>query len=230
MYTGGESGLKVMLLAAGRGERMGRLTDKCPKPLLKVAGRSLIEHHIVALKQQGFEDIVVNLAYLGDQIKQTLGSGAQWGVNIAYSDEGEQALETGGGIYKALPLLGEEPFLVVNADVWTDFPYASLLNKTTDQMHLVLVNNPPQHPQGDFSLVGDRVVLAADKTYTYSGIGVFHPAVFAQSTAAIFPLAPLIREHILHAEVGGEIYAGDWTDVGTPDRLAELEQTLKFKL
>ena len=220
--------MKVMLLAAGRGERMGRLTDKCPKPLLKLAGRSLIEHHIVALKQQGFTDIVVNLAYLGQQIKKALGCGAQWGVNIAYSDEGDQALETGGGIYKALPLLGEQPFMVVNADVWTDFPYASLLNKTADKIHLVLVNNPPQHPQGDFSLVADRVVLAADKTYTYSGIGVFHPAVFARSTATVFPLAPLIRAHISREQVGGECYAGQWTDVGTPDRLAELEKKLKF--
>jgi len=219
--------MKVMILAAGRGERMGELTAKCPKPLLKIAGRSLIEHHILALKKQGFSEFVINVAYLGEQIKNALGSGEQWGVDIAYSDEGKQALETGGGIYHALPLLGDEPFLVVNADVWTDFPYASLANKTDNNIHLVLVSNPVHNLAGDFDLLGGRVVKENGEPYTYSGVGVFNPRIFAQQTAGIFPLAPLIRDEIARHEVAGELYQGEWIDVGTPERLADLEQVLR---
>jgi len=219
--------MKVMILAAGRGERMGELTAKCPKPLLKIAGRSLIEHHILALKKQGFSEFVINVAYLGEQIKNALGSGEQWGVDIAYSDEGKQALETGGGIYHALPLLGDEPFLVVNADVWTDFPYASLANKTDNNIHLVLVSNPVHNLAGDFDLLGGRVVKENGEPYTYSGVGVFNPRIFAQQTAGIFPLAPLIRDEISGHEVTGELYQGEWIDVGTPERLADLEQVLR---
>jgi len=219
--------MKVMILAAGRGERMGQLTDHCPKPLLKVAGRPLIEHHIVALKKQGFNEFVINIAYLGAQIKAVLGCGERWGVRIEYSDEGLQALETGGGIFNALPLLGERPFLVVNADVWSDFPYASLTTKVDKNIHLVLVNNPSHHSAGDFGLSDGEIELASDKRYTYSGVGVFNPAIFAQHTAGIFPLAPIIRDSIPHQQVSGELYRGDWVDVGTAQRLADLELKLQ---
>ncbi|MDX2426070.1 MAG: nucleotidyltransferase family protein [Cycloclasticus sp.] len=219
--------MKVMILAAGRGERMRQLTDNCPKPLLKIAGRSIIEHLILALKKQGFDEFVINIAYLGQQIKRALGSGEQWGVQIEYSDEGGAALETGGGIFKALPLLGNQHFLVVNADVWTDFPYNSLMTKTDNKTHLVLINNPPHHPDGDFSLNGGLVVSPGDKTFTYSGIGVFHPAIFAQEKPGAFPLAPIIRRCISKAEVNGELYEGEWVDVGTPERLAHLATMLK---
>jgi MurNAc alpha-1-phosphate uridylyltransferase len=215
--------MKVMILAAGRGERMGHLTENCPKPLLKVAGRPLIEHHILALKQYGFDDFVINVAYLGDQIKSALGSGERWGVSIEYSDEGDQALETGGGIYKALPLLGDEPFLVVNADVWTDFPYDSLIKATTKDIHLVLVNNPLHHQKGDFGLLDGVAQLEGDELYTYSGIGVFRAAIFTQQMDGAFPLAPIIRQSILSEQVSAQLYHGEWVDVGTPERLANLE-------
>ena len=219
--------MKVMILAAGRGERMGRLTEYCPKPLLKVAGRPLIEHHILALKKHGFSEFVINIAYLGEQIKAALGCGERWGVRIEYSDEGLQALETGGGIFNALPLLGEQPFLVVNADVWSDFPYASLRTKVDKNIHLVLVNNPSHNLKGDFGLFDGSIELASDKSYTYSGVGVFNPIIFSQQTAGIFPLAPIIRESISCQRVSGELYQGKWVDVGTPERLADLERKLQ---
>ena len=215
--------MKAMILAAGRGKRMGALTDDCPKPLIKVMGLSLIEHHIIALKAQGFNELVINVAYLGEQIKQQLGSGEKWGVSIDYSDEGTHALETGGGIVNALPLLGPEPFLVVNADVWTDFPYASLRQKTpTTKMHLVLVENPVHHPDGDFYLSEDKLVAMGEKKFTYGGLGVFDPSVFKGEKTTAFPLAPVIRELILAGEVSGQLYSGVWVDVGTPERLAQL--------
>jgi len=219
--------MKVMILAAGRGERMGQLTKNCPKPLLKVAGRPLIEHHILALKQQGFNDFVINIAYLGDQIKTLLGSGERWGVQIEYSDEGSQALETGGGILNALPLLGEQPFLLVNADVWTDFPYASLKKQAAKGVHLVLVNNPSHHKEGDFGLLNGMAQLEAGERYTYSGIGVFNAAMFPAQMAGAFPLAPLIRQLIAHDQVSAQLYQGEWVDVGTPERLANLQLKLQ---
>ena len=219
--------MKVMLLAAGRGERMGHLTEYCPKPLLKVAERALIEHHIVALKDQGFYEFVINVAYLGDQIKAALGNGDRWAVSIQYSDEGGQALETGGGIFKALPLLGEEPFLLVNADVWTDFPYADLRAKDDKNIHLVLVNNPAHNEKGDFCLLDGVVESEGGERYTYSGIGVFRPIIFEQQSAGVFPLAPIIRQTISKGQVSGELHNGEWIDVGTPERLADLELKLR---
>lgn len=219
--------MKVMILAAGRGERMGPLTENCPKPLLKVAGRPLIEHHILALKQKGFDEFVVNVAYLGSQIKTALGNGRRWGVSIEYSDEGEYALETGGGIHNALPLLGDEPFLVVNADVWTDFPYESLIKTTTKDIHLVLVNNPLHHQKGDFGLLDGKAQLEGHELYTYSGIGVFKAAMFTQHMVGVFPLAPIIRQSILRDQVSAQLYQGEWLDVGTPERLAYLELKLQ---
>lgn len=219
--------MKVMLLAAGRGERMGPLTEYCPKPLLQVAGCALIEHHIVALKAHGFSEFVINVAYLGEQIKEKLGNGERWAVNIEYSDEGSQALETGGGIFKALSLLGKEPFLLVNADVWTDFPYANLRAKVDKNIHLVLVNNPAHNKKGDFCLLDGAVELAGSERYTYCGIGVFNPVIFEQQTAGVFPLAPIIRQSISKGQVSGELHHGEWIDVGTPERLADLELKLQ---
>jgi len=219
--------MKVMILAAGRGERMGRLTDSCPKPLLQVAGQPLIEHHLLALKAHGFNEFVINVAYLGQQIKTTLGNGDRWGVAIEYSDEGERALETGGGIFRALPLLGEEPFLLVNADVWTDFPYGNLRGKTDKDIHLVLVNNPAHNEEGDFCLLDGIVKEGVAERYTYSGIGVFNPVIFEQQTAGIFPLAPIIRQSISQGRVSSELHNGEWIDVGTPERLADLELKLQ---
>ena len=218
--------MKVMILAAGRGQRMRELTERCPKPLLKIKGVSLVEHHIQALKKQGFSEFVINIAYLGEQIKQALGSGEQWGVSIEYSDEAGSALETGGGIFKALPLLGDKHFLVVNADVWTDFSYASLRKQITSNIHLVLVNNPTHNLGGDFQLQRDRVVTQGGESLTYSGVGVFHPSVFSAETGGVFPLAPLIRQQIANAEVSGQLHNGVWVDVGTPERLAFLESQM----
>ncbi len=218
--------MKVMILAAGRGERMGGLTDNCPKPLLKVAGRSLIEHHILALKKQGFNEFVINVAYLGEQIMNALGNGERFGVKIDYSDEGTQALETGGGVQRALPLLGTAPFLVVNADIWADIPYADLKIKADNSMHLVLVKNPEHHLGGDFHLDKRQVVEAGGERLTYSGVGIFNTAIFSQQTAGVFPLAPLIRDAIMRGEVGGQLHTGVWVDVGTPQRLADVEKVL----
>ena len=219
--------MKVMILAAGRGERMGALTDSCPKPLLEVAGKPLIEHHILALKAQGFSEFVINVAYLGQQIIDNLGSGQRWGVDIAYSDEGSDALETGGGINNALPLLGDDHFLVVNADVWMDYPFARLRNQVAKQVHLVLVPNPQHHLSGDFTLSnGDLLADGAEK-YTYSGIGVYHPSLFDGRCSGKFPLAPIIRQAIQRGQATGELYDSLWVDVGTPERLAEAENQLK---
>ncbi len=178
--------MKVMMLAAGRGERMGSLTENCPKPLLKVAGRSLIEHHILALKNQGFSEFVINVAYLGDQIMVALGNGERFGVQIDYSDEGAQALETGGGIQHALPLLGKAPFLVVNADIWTDISYTDFNIKANNSMHLVLVKNPEHNQAGDFYLNEDQVVQHGGERLTYSGVGIFTPALFFATNGCYF--------------------------------------------
>ena len=219
--------MKVMILAAGRGERMGSLTDSCPKPLLEVAGKPLIEHHILALKAQGFSEFVINVAYLGQQIIDTLGSGQRWGVDIVYSDEGSDALETGGGICNALPLLGDGHFLVVNADVWMDYPFSTLRNQIAKQIHLVLVPNPQHHLSGDFVLSGGDLLNDGAEKHTYSGVGVYHPSLFDESCAGKFPLAPIIRQAIQKQQATGELHDKTWIDVGTPERLADAENQLK---
>lgn len=219
--------MKVMILAAGRGERMGALTESCPKPLLEVAGKPLIEHHILALKSQGFSEFVINVAYLGQQIIDVLGTGQRWDVDIVYSDEGSDSLETGGGIYNALPLLGDGHFLVVNADVWIDYPFATLRDKVTKQMHLVLVPNPQHNLRGDFALLNAELLNDGDEKYTYSGIGVYHPSIFNDTCSGKFPLAPVIRLAIQNQQATGEVYAETWVDVGTPERLTDVEALLK---
>ena len=217
-----------MILAAGRGERMRPLTDDTPKPLLKIGNKHLIEYHIKALRDAGVREIVINVAYLGEKIVQTIGDGSAYGVVIHYSRENE-ALETGGGIFQALPLLsgqrGDEPFLVVNGDVWTDLSFSSLVNKTVQCVHLVMVDNPEHNLNGDFCLRDGVVYSDGESKLTFSGIGVYHPSLFKNCEAGRFPLAPLLREAMLAGAVSGEHYRGIWNDIGTPERLAELNQS-----
>lgn len=218
--------MKAMILAAGRGERMRPLTDTTPKPLLSAGGKALIEYHIEALARAGISELVINHAHLGQQIEQTLGDGERYGVSIQYSAEG-QALETGGGIFKALPLLGKEPFIVVNGDVWTDFDFSHLRQQSVSLAHLVLVDNPPHNPRGDFHLDSTHQVKTEGvPCLTYSGIGLYHPQLFAACDARAFPLAPLLRQAMAENKVSGEHYRGQWLDIGTPQRLQQLDQTL----
>jgi MurNAc alpha-1-phosphate uridylyltransferase len=214
---------RAMLLAAGRGERMRPLTDQLPKPLLTVRGKPLIVHHLERLARCGVRHVVVNVAWLGDRIRAALGDGAAFGVSIHYSEEGAQALETGGGIFRALPWLGSEPFLVVNGDVFTDFDFAALSIAPEGWAHLVLVPNPVQHPQGDFALEGGRVVESGSTRWTYSGIGLYRPQLFDGCQPGRFPLLPLLRRAIAAGRLSGEVYRGAWSDVGTLERLAALQ-------
>jgi len=219
--------VKAMILAAGRGERMRPLTDTTPKPLLAVAGRPLIEWHLLRLAAAGFTDVVVNHAWLGEQIERSLGSGERWGLRITYSPEGVRGLETGGGIYRALPLLGDAPFMVVNADIWTDFELSTLRRVAFPGLaHLVLVPNPPHNPDGDFALAAGAVGKRGPR-YTFSGIGVYDPGLFAACRPGVFPLAPLLHDAVARGLVGGELHAGAWFDIGTPGRLDELDRLLR---
>ncbi len=224
--------LTAMILAAGRGERMRPLTDHTPKPLLQAGGKPLIVWQIEKLARAGFSRIVINHAHLGDQIEETLGNGHALGVSIAYSAEAPAALETAGGIAKALPLLGDTPFAVVNGDVFCEFDYARLAQTVTnmpatDLAHLVLVDNPEHNPAGDFSLAGTRLTDSGPR-FTFSGIGVYRPALFAAVPAGQpAKLAPLLRQAISADQVGGEHSQAYWLDVGTPQRLQQLDQHLK---
>lgn len=220
--------MKAMILAAGRGERMRPLTDKLPKPLLEVGGKRLIEYHIEALQKAGINEIVINVAYLGQAIIDTLGDGSRYGVSIQYSVENE-ALETGGGIFKALPLLGDAPFLVVNGDIWTDFPFSTLLDEGVDGAHLVLVDNPLHNLGGDFCLQDGFVESDGEDKLTYSGIGIYHPKLFADKEPGRFPLAPILRDAMSKKQISGEHFSGFWSDIGTPERLKELDQQLSTK-
>jgi len=211
----------AMILAAGRGERMRPLTDHTPKPLLIVHDKPLIVWHIERLKKAGFSQLVINHAHLGEQIEHALGDGSAFGVSIAYSPE-ETALETGGGIAHALPLLGEQPFLVVNGDVWTDINYAALALDEGDAAHLVLVNNPSHNPNGDFALNKGRVSVDGSDKLTFSGVGLYQPHLFSDQSEECFPLAPLLRNAMSQNTVSGQHHQGIWTDVGTPERLAEI--------
>lgn len=217
--------MKAMILAAGRGERMRPLTDSVPKPLLKAGGRPLIQYHIEALVRAGVPDIVINHAHLGGMIETALGDGRQFGANIVYSPE-SVALETGGGIFNALPLLGSGPFIIVNGDVWTDFPMESLPKEPDSLVHLVLVENPQHHPNGDFVLKENFVQLEGGARMTYSGIGVYRPELFDECQAGAFPLAPVLRRAIINHEATGTHYAGRWMDIGTPQRLQDLDAIL----
>lgn len=221
--------MRAMILAAGRGERMRPLTDNTPKPLLPVAGKPLIQYHIEALAAAGVRDIVINLAWLGQQIRAALGDGSRLGVHIDYSDEGAAALETGGGVFKALPSLagvsGKDPFLLVSGDVWTEYPLAAAMNKLSagDVAHCVLVPNPDFHAQGDFGLDGDRLVDRGER-HTYANIGVFRPEFFGGCKPGRFPLGPLMFDWIRRDRVSGELYSGVWHNVGTPQQLQRIDQ------
>jgi MurNAc alpha-1-phosphate uridylyltransferase len=212
----------AMILAAGRGERLRPLTDATPKPLLAVRGRPLIERHVIALTRAGIERIVINLAWLGAQISDYLGDGARYGVAIVYSDERPQALETAGGIFRALPHLAPGPFAVVNGDVYTDFPFESLRIASDRDAHLVLVPNPPQHPQGDFGLESGIALAAAASRYTFSGIALYRSAFFDGCTDGVFPLKPLLLRSMAAGRCSAELYTGLWEDIGTPERLQAL--------
>jgi len=222
--------MKAMILAAGRGERMRPLTDQCPKPLLEVADKPLIEYQLERLAKAGITSVVINLSYLGEQIEAKLGNGHRFGLSIQYSWEKPVVLETGGGICQALPLLGDEPFLVVNADVWSDYPYDELVHRSWPSnalAYLVLVNNPAHHPQGDFGCVQGVLSAIAESRYTFSGIGCYHPRLFAGCMPKPFALAPLLREAMQQGQVFGEVYAGAWEDIGTAERLSSLDQRVR---
>jgi len=220
--------MKAMVLAAGRGERMRPLTDREPKPLLRVGGKRLIEYHLERLAAGGFHDVVINTAWLGDLIEAALGDGERYGLSITYSHERPEALETGGGIFHALPLLGSGPFLLVNGDVWTDIDFGALRRPLPRDAlaHLVLVPNPPQHPRGDFVLDGARIAEGEGPRYTYSGIGIYTPEFFAGSIPGRFPLLPLLKRAIAQRALGGELHAGEWYDIGTIERLDALDARL----
>jgi MurNAc alpha-1-phosphate uridylyltransferase len=220
--------MTAMILAAGRGERMRPLTDTTPKPLLKAGGRFLIEYHIERLVRAGVTGLVINLSHLGRQVREALGDGSRYGASIAYSDEGEPPLETGGGIFRALPLLGPEPFIVVNGDIWTDYPFERLPHAPTGLAHLVLVANPAHHPGGDFVFDHGRVHADGDgPRLTFSGIGVYRPELFDGCADGRFALAPLLRRAMADGRVTGEHYRGRWLDVGTPERLQAIDRELR---
>jgi len=219
--------MKVMILAAGRGERMRPLSDAVPKPLLEAGGKPLIVHLIERLVHAGLSDLVINHSHLGEKISAYLGDGGRYGASIVYSHEEGGGLETGGGIFKALPLIDSDPFVVVNGDIWSDFPFDRLPSRLEGLAHLVLVDNPPQHPSGDFSLRDGRVSDQGEPRLTFSGIGVYARALFAGCHPGKFPLAPLLREAMTRHQVSGEHYTGRWQDVGTPQRLAALDRELR---
>ena len=223
--------MKAFILAAGRGERMRPLTDTTPKPLLLAGDKPLIVWHLERLAASGFREVVINHAHLGAQIEAALGDGSQFGLAIRYSPEPPGALETAGGIAHALPLLGSESFLVVNGDVWCDWDFRRAHALAGRLAHLVFVANPPQHAGGDFCLDGEIVRYASSQigpTLTYAGTGVFSPEFFATvPTGAVMKMRPLLDAAIAHGKVSGERHNGRWVDVGTPERLAELDQELR---
>ena len=217
-----------MLLAAGRGERMRPLTDVEPKPLLRVGGKPLIEYHLERLAGAGFREVIINTAWLGARIEAALGGGERFGLSITYSHERPEALETGGGIFRALPLLGPGPFLVVNGDVWTDIDFAALRRDppVNSLAHIVLVKNPPQHARGDFRLENGWVAEGEGLRHTYSGIGIYRPEFFAGCSPGKFPMLPLMRRAIAARELSGELHTGRWNDIGTVGRLQALDAEL----
>lgn len=217
--------MDAMILAAGRGERMRPLTDRVPKPLLRVGGLPLIEHHLRALAGAGFSRVVVNSGYLGRQIRGFLGDGSRWGLRIRHAIEPEDPLDTGGGIHNALPLLGDGPFAVVNGDVWTDYDFRGLPAMLPGDGHLVLVDNPSHHPDGDFALGGGGLLSARGRRHTYSGIAVLRGSLFRGCAPGRFPLAPLLRCAMAAGRLSGEHHEGLWSDVGTPERLQAVRET-----
>jgi len=214
--------MRALIFAAGRGERMRPLTDMTPKPLLRAGSKRLIEWHLESLGKAGVRDVVINTSHLADQFPTALGDGARWGLHIAYSHEGPEPLETGGGMLRALPLLGVDPFVAVNGDIFTDFDFSTLPHEPAGLAHLVLVDNPAHHPSGDFSLEHG---LAVDEPHlTFAGIGVYRPELLRGHAPGKFGITPILRAAMREGAVSGEHYRGAWSDVGTPQRLAELRR------
>ncbi|MEE4292532.1 MAG: nucleotidyltransferase family protein [Xanthomonadales bacterium] len=214
--------MRAMILAAGRGERLRPLTDRMPKPLVEIHGKPLIVHHIEALSGAGFREIVINHCHLGDMLMDALGDGSEWGVNIHWSGERPAALETGGGIFQALSLLGNGPFLAVNGDIWTDYPFARLRAVKCDRAHLVMVPNPAHNAAGDFSLQHAVVREKDGQRLTFSGIAVYHPRLFNGCEPGRFSVVPLLRKAMRQQIVTGERYDGEWSDIGTLERLEAI--------
>jgi len=212
----------AMILAAGRGERLRPITESVPKALVEVRGESVLERHLRAVRAAGVNTVVINLGWLGDKIVERIGSGSRFGLNVIYSPEGDDVLETGGGIHRALPMLGEDPFLVINADIYTDMPLPTGAPQDGDFGHLLLVPTPAHKDSGDFALDEGRVRNEGDLMQTFSGVAVYRPEFFAGCTPGRFPLAPMLRAAAAADRLSGEIYAGLWRDVGTPERLREL--------
>ena len=216
--------MKAMILAAGRGNRMRPLTDTVPKPLLKVNGKSLIEYHLEKLYLSGIKDVVINHAWLGEQIELSLGDGSRFGLNITFSPEPEGGLETAGGIIKALPLLGENPFLVISADVFCDINFSSLKLPEGSLAHLILVDNPGHNSTGDFSLLTNGLLKLKGDCLTYSGVGLFSPSLFANYPQGYLALREVFESAIMNNMISGEIHDGYWSDVGTPERLQKISK------
>jgi N-acetyl-alpha-D-muramate 1-phosphate uridylyltransferase len=222
--------MRAMVLAAGRGERMRPITDTLPKPLVPVAGKPLIAYHLERLAKAGITEVVINLSWLGERISAALGDGRSYGLTITYSEEGPVPLETGGGIFRALPLLGPGAFLVVNGDTWSDIDYAHLLLEDGANGRIVLVANPTHNLRGDFGIDGDVVVERDADRFTYSGVGVYRPEFFAGCVPGKFPMLPLLKRAIAARLLRGELHAGEWCDVGTPERLATLDAEVRARL
>jgi MurNAc alpha-1-phosphate uridylyltransferase len=219
--------MKAMILAAGRGERLRPHTDITPKPLIQIGKHRLIEYHLLNLAKAGVEDVVINISWLADQIRETLGDGDKYSLNIAYSDEGGEALETAGGIINALPLLGEEAFIVINGDIWCDYDLSRLVNRQMEhEAHLVLVDNPEHNTEGDFALEHGLIKNSGDSKLTYSGIGLYTRRFFAETDPGKKALAPILRKKSELNKVSGEYYVGQWVDIGTIERLAQLRSYL----
>lgn len=225
--------MRALILAAGRGERLRPLTNDLPKPLLPAGGQPLIDYHVRALARAGIRELVVNLSWHGEKLRSHLGDGRRYDVTFAFSEEGPEPLETGGGIRHALPLLGPGAFWVVNGDIACDYPFARRTLPAGTLAHLVLVPNPAHNPRGDFQLIGDRIAASpasGTDTRTFAGISILHPRLFADAVPGRFPLAPLLRAAAKQGAVTGEEYSGRWTDVGTPERLLALDAELKARL
>lgn len=218
--------MKALILAAGRGTRMRPLTDVTPKPLLKVGGKALIEYHIEALAAAGIKEIIINLSYRGSQIESFLGDGSRYGVRLVYSHEGSPPLETGGGIFNVLQQLGEAPFVVVNGDIWTNYDFRNLPAHFHGHAHLVMVDNPVHHPEGDFALCNGRLDYRTAPKLTFSGVGLYRSTLFDGCEEGAFPLAPILREAMQQGNVTGEYFQGEWLDIGTPERLLLLDMQL----
>ncbi|HST27491.1 MAG TPA: nucleotidyltransferase family protein [Rudaea sp.] len=220
---------RALIFAAGRGERMRPLTDTTPKPLLVAGGKRLIEWHLENLARAGVREVVINTSHLAEQFPPALGDGSRWRLRIVYSYEGPEPLETGGGMLRALPLLGTDPFIAVNSDIRTDFDFATLPHDPPGLAHLIVVDNPPQHPDGDFVLHDGLLHDEPAQLLTFAGIGVYRPELLVGQTAGKFGIVPILRAAMRDDRITGSHHRGNWFDIGTPQRLVELDQLLRTK-